>query len=68
MASRKEVSVANNRILRVVRFFEVKTKPYLPLKGIWLERAGFVIGTRVLVRVDLKRLIITTLDVEDAEK
>lgn len=36
----------------------------LPLKGRWLERAGFVIGERVRVCVRHKRLVITVVEGE----
>ena len=47
-----------NRTLKVVKSFSTKPKAHLPLSGLWLERAGFTIGTEVSVIVKDKCLII----------
>jgi hypothetical protein len=47
-----------NRNLKVVRSFGNKSVPYLPLKGRWLEQAGFAVGMRVDVIVVPDCLII----------
>lgn len=52
------------RTLKVVRHFSIKPTACLPLKGRWLERAGFVTGNRVQVRVQHKRLVITVVEAE----
>lgn len=46
------------RNLKVVRAVSVKHMPYLPLKGRWLERAGFSVGMRVDVLVKEQCLIV----------
>jgi hypothetical protein len=46
------------RILKVVKSFHEKPKAFLPLSGIWLERAGFFIGMQVEVIVREECLII----------
>lgn len=33
--------------------------PYLAMSGNWLERAGFPLGTRVMVAVEQGRLVVT---------
>jgi len=47
-----------NRTLKVVRSFSKNPKAHLPLSGLWLERAGFTIGTVVNVIVKDECLII----------
>ncbi len=56
--------VVDVRTLKVVRHFSIKPMACLPLKGRWLERAGFVTGNRVQVRVQHKRLVITVVEGE----
>lgn len=46
------------RNLKVVRAVSAKHMPYLPLKGRWLERAGFSVGMRVDVLVNEQCLIV----------
>src|SRR6185437_8060726 len=36
--------------------------PYLRLRGRWLERAGFPVGTHVRVSVESRRLVIEAID------
>lgn len=38
--------------------------PFLPLRGRWLHRAGFAIGTRVRVLVTPGRLVLEVDDIE----
>jgi hypothetical protein len=33
--------------------------PFLRIRGKWMERAGFVSGTRVEIKIDGDRLVIT---------
>jgi hypothetical protein len=47
-----------NRSLKIVRSFSAKHLPHLPLKGRWLERAGFTVGMRVEVLVKDQCLIV----------
>ena len=48
-----------NRNLKVVRSYSNKPRPFLPLSGVWLEKAGFKIGMRVEVIVRESCLVIT---------
>lgn len=56
----------NTRYLKVVRSFSARSRPHLPLTGLWLEQAGFTTGMRVQVIVEHGSLVITpdTLDEE----
>jgi len=56
------------RKLKVVRVFDTNIRPCLPLKGLWLEQAGFAIGARVCVKVEWRRLTITWLDGPESER
>lgn len=47
-----------SRSLKVVQHFSNKPVAHLPLKGVWLEEAGFKIGTRVNVVVRKGCLVI----------
>lgn len=62
MDSPKETKHFRDRRLKVVRAFGRELRPCLPLKGLWLAEAGFVIGEQVRVQVELHRLTITLLD------
>lgn len=48
----------NTRYLKVVRSFSTRTRPHLPLTGLWLEQAGFTTGMRVQVIVKHGSLVI----------
>ncbi len=64
MGKDSEQDVQGVRFLKVVRFFSVRPMACLPLKGRWLEWAGFVIGERVQVCVRHKHLVITVVESE----
>lgn len=64
MAEDSKQSVCEERSLKVVRSFAAKPMACLPLKGRWLERAGFVTGERVRVSVRHRLLVIV---VEEGE-
>jgi hypothetical protein len=57
---------ANRRSLKIGRSNSAKHLPHLPLKGRWLERAGFTVGMRVKVFVMKQCLIV--LPSEPVEK
>lgn len=63
LADSKQAAV-DVRTMKVVRYFSVKPMACLPLKGRWLERAGFVTGNQVRVCVQHKRLVITVVEAE----
>ncbi|MBL1277856.1 MAG: SymE family type I addiction module toxin [Ectothiorhodospiraceae bacterium] len=54
-----------SRYLKVVRSFGDYSKASLPLTGRWLEKAGFVIGSRVEVVVRKGCLMIVPLVEEE---
>lgn len=54
------------RKLKITRAFGNHLRPSLHLQGLWLARAGFVIGMRVPVKVEMGCLTITLL--KESEK
>ncbi len=58
----------SDRTLKVVQSISARHLPYLPLKGRWLERAGFTIGMRVDVLVKAQCLIILPSSVHESDE
>ncbi|MGH8259022.1 MAG: SymE family type I addiction module toxin [Steroidobacteraceae bacterium] len=42
-------------------------RPSLPLRGYWLERAGFAVGAHVRVQVSRRRLVIEVIEPDPVE-
>lgn len=56
----------SERLLSVTKFYASSPSegryPWLQLRGLWLEQAGFPVGTKVRVRVMTDCLVLTKID------
>ncbi len=61
-ADMSEQTTSKNRDIKVTRSFRNRRHPALRLSGRWLERAGFVIDTRVKIVVRDRCLVVLPAD------